>query len=76
MELKKYRILHNFSQLAIGDYLQIKQQQYQRYESERQEIPLRYLVALADLYECTLDELVGRTNKKNPQSAEADRGLD
>lgn len=76
MELKSFRKLHNFTQAQIGEYLQIPQQNYYRYEREIIEIPLHHLVALADLYECTLDELVGRTNKKNPQTAEAVRGLD
>lgn len=75
MELKRFRNMHNYTQSQIVEYLQIKQHAYNRYEREVIEIPLRHLIALADLYDCTLDELVGRTSKKNPQSDESDRGL-
>lgn len=76
MELKKFREMQQLTQAQVGIILQIHQVQYNRYETEQREIPLHHLIALADLYGCTLDELVGRTSKKNPQSAEADRGLD
>lgn len=63
MNLKKYRENAKMTQVQIGEYLQIHQVQYNRYESEKREPPLHILWALADLYECSIDELVGRNWK-------------
>ena len=52
------------SQIEISDFLGMAQPQYSRYELGKREIPLHYLIALADLYELPLDELVGRDFQK------------
>lgn len=52
------------NQTEIAEYLGIKQQQYQRYESGQTEIPLHFLIRLADLYNVTLDYITGRSDIK------------
>ena len=51
-------------QIEIAEYLGIKQQQYQRYESGNIEIPLHYAIKLADYYNVTLDYITGRSDIK------------
>ena len=52
------------TQTEIAEYLDIKQQQYQRYESGKQEIPLHLVIKLADLYNVTLDYITSRSDIK------------
>jgi len=47
------------SQTQIAEYLGMKQQQYARYESGAQEIPLHHFIALAKYYKVSLDFLAG-----------------
>lgn len=58
--LRAARVRAGMSQTAVAAYLEMTQSQYARYELGKREMPLHYLVALADLYGLTLDELVGR----------------
>ena len=50
------------SQAKIAILLGMKQQQYARYESGVQEIPLHHMIALARYYKVTLDYLAGITD--------------
>lgn len=45
------------TQEEIASYLGIKRQQYARYESGQQEIPLHHFIALARYYNVSLDYL-------------------
>ena len=47
------------SQSQIAAYLNMKQQQYARYENGIQEMPLHHMVALARYYNVSLDYLAG-----------------
>ncbi len=47
------------NQTQIAEYLGMKQQQYARYESGAQEIPLHHFIALAKYYNVSLDYLAG-----------------
>ena len=62
--LRAARERANKSQTEISAFLGIAQPQYSRYELGKREMPLRYLIALADLYEISLDELIGRDFQK------------
>ena len=50
-------------QSEIADFLGMKQQQYARYESGAQEIPLHHMIALARFYNVSLDYLAGIINE-------------
>lgn len=50
------------SQTEIAKVLEMKQQQYARYESGSQEIPLHHIISLAKYYNISLDYLTGLTD--------------
>lgn len=51
-------------QKQVAAYLGIDQRVYSNYETGKREIPVRFVVALAELYGTTTDFILGRTNKK------------
>ena len=55
------------TQTDIANVLGIKQQQYARYESGTNEIPLHYFIILARYYGVSLDYLAGESDL--PQKA-------
>ena len=50
------------SQAEVAEVLQMKQQQYARYEKGVQEIPLHHFITLAAYYHVSLDYLAGLTD--------------
>lgn len=55
------------TQEEIAKHLGISQTQYSRYERGANEIPLHYLIMVADYLNVSLDYLAGRTDEpKNP----------
>lgn len=62
MKLKKYRQSIHKTQQQIADYLGVPLRTYQNYEREVREADSDILCRLADLYDITLDELVGRVD--------------
>ncbi len=60
-KLKQIRKEHGESQAQIAQYLQIPQTQWQRYETGKNELPLRYLVAFCRRYEVSADYILGLT---------------
>lgn len=53
-------------QKDIAEVLNMKQQQYQRYENGTTEMSITLLNILADYYGTSIDYIVGRTNEKKP----------
>ena len=53
-----------YTQQQIAEILNTTQQQINKYERGMQEIPVRRLIQLADLYNVSLDYLTGRTDKR------------
>lgn len=67
MDIKRIRNLREDSDLTqteIAQILNISQRAYSHYESGSRKLPLDILVALADYYDCSIDYLLGRTNKR------------
>ncbi|MDE5911108.1 MAG: helix-turn-helix domain-containing protein [Clostridia bacterium] len=58
--LKFQRKINNYSQKQLANILGIKQTTLSNWEIGRNEPPIGYLIALADLYDISLDELVER----------------
>ena len=54
---------HDKTQKEIADFLNMQPTVYQRYERGERELPLWAAIKLADLYNVTLDYLVGRVEK-------------
>lgn len=50
---------HDKTQAEIAEYLQTTQQQYQKYEYGTQELPVRRLYQLAELYNVSADYILG-----------------
>lgn len=53
-------------QQDVADKLGIRQTVYSRYERGDQDIPVRHLLVLADLYHASTDYLLGRTDDPTP----------
>ena len=51
---------HDMTQQQVANYLGISQTMYARYERGANELPIRHLLALADLYEVTTDYILCR----------------
>lgn len=63
MEVKKsiakIRKAKGYSQAQIAEKLQTTQQQYSKYETGFQEIPVRHIITLCKIYEISADKLLG-----------------
>lgn len=57
--LKDLREDHDLNQTQVSAILEIAQQQYQRYESGKQELPMHHFITLAKYYNVSLDYLAG-----------------
>lgn len=56
---------NDMSQTQVAEYIGMSQTGYSKYETGENFIPVSVLIKLADLYNTSLDYLVGRTN--NPE---------
>ena len=68
MHFKRLRDLredHDLTQVDVAAMLDIQQTVYSRYERGVQNLPLDYLIKLADFYKVSTDYILGRTN--NPK---------
>lgn len=54
----------DYSQEYVGEVLNLSQRAYAYYESGERLIPPEILSALADLYDVSVDYLLGRTDSK------------
>ncbi len=61
--LLELRLSQGLSQQAVADMAEIALRTYQYYERGQREPPLSTLIALADFYDLSLDELVCRERK-------------
>ena len=61
--LRDLREDKDMNQSQVAKILGMKQQQYARYESGVQEIPLHHMITLAKYYNVSLDYIAGLTNK-------------
>ena len=57
--LRDLREDHDLKQADVAQILNISQQYYQCYESDKNELPLRHAIALAKYYNVSLDYIVG-----------------
>ena len=64
--IRSLRIDHGYTQKQIGEYLGISQNTYSQNEIGVLKYPVDVLIKLADLYQVSLDYLVGRTQQKDP----------
>lgn len=62
--LKEMRKIHKVSQAKLAEVLQIPQQQYFRYESGTNELPIRYLIEICIALNVSADYLLGLSDVK------------
>ena len=62
MKLKEIRENRNYSQTQIANVLNIKQNTYSQYETEKRQIPIESLIKLSGFYNVSVDYLLGLTN--------------
>lgn len=62
--LKECRKEKGYTQGQVAIYCDITEKAYQNYELMTREPKLEILIRIADLFEVSLDYLVGRTNSK------------
>ena len=62
--IRNLREDRDLTQQEMADMLHISQRSYSHYEMGSRKIPLDVLIALADYYDCSIDYLLKRTNKK------------
>lgn len=53
------------TQQNIADYLGTSQTMYARYERGANELPIRHLISLCELYDVSADYLLGLSNKRH-----------
>ena len=58
MKLKELREENKFSQKEIADYLNIKQNTYSQYETNKRQLPIDVLIKLAKFYKTTTDYIL------------------
>lgn len=55
---------NDLTQTQVADYLGTSQTMYARYERGANEMPIRHLIKLCDLYNVSADYILGRNNNK------------
>ena len=63
--IKNLREDMDLSQADVANYLHCTQAAYNHYENGKRDIPTATLISLASLYNCSIDYLLGISNKKN-----------
>ncbi len=61
--LKDLREDNDLAQKQVAAVLGIDQRVYSNYETGKREIPVRFVILLADYYKTTTDYILGRTDK-------------
>jgi len=54
----------DLSQTHFAKFLSLSQRSLSHYENGTREIPIETLIKIADYFDCSIDYLLGRTNKK------------
>lgn len=62
--LRELREDCDLTQEEVGKILGTTQQQYYKYEKGIQEIPVHHLITLANLYQVSIDYILGRTDRE------------
>jgi DNA-binding XRE family transcriptional regulator len=65
LKLKELRMKKGSTQQDIANFLNISRQAYYQIENEKYVINVKTLSKLADFFECTTDEILGRPESHN-----------
>lgn len=64
LRIRDLREDNDFTQKYISEYLMCDQSLYSKYERGERQLPLEFAIKLAELYETSLDYIVGLTDKR------------
>lgn len=64
--LEDLRVDSDRTQAEIALYLECCREVYRRYEKGTRQIPVDFLIRLSELYDVSIDYMVGLTNVKKP----------
>ena len=56
----------DMTQKELADHFNLTRSTYSNYENNMREIPIGVLWAIADLYQTSVDFLIGRTDQRKP----------
>ena len=59
MKLKELREDNNLTQIDVAKVLNIKQNTYSQYETEKRQLPIDILIKLSKYYKVTTDYILG-----------------
>lgn len=62
--IQDLRVDNDLTIKTISEYLGLHRDVYARYEKGIRDFPIDILIKLANFYDCSIDYLVGRTDKK------------
>lgn len=62
--IRKIRLERGLSQEDVAEVLNTTQQQYSRYETGHNEIPVRHIITLCRFYKISADWLLGLTDEE------------
>lgn len=65
LRIRELREEKGYTQVRMGELLECSQRVYSNYECGDIDIPTRILIRLADLYDVSVDYLLGRTDSKD-----------
>ena len=66
LKLKELRVENNYTQNYVANYLNIRQNTYSQYENGVHIIPLESLAKLSELYNTSVDFILGLTDYDFP----------
>ena len=66
LRIRDLREDKDWNQTQVAEYLNMSQTGYSKYETGENGVPVSVLCKLADLYQTSIDYLVGYTNVKEP----------
>lgn len=62
--IQDLRVDNDLTIKTISEYLGLHRDVYARYEKGIRDFPIDILIKLANFYDCSIDYLIGRTDKK------------
>lgn len=62
--IRELREDRDLTQKKLAEILGMSQTGYSKYETGENDIPTQILIKLADIYDTSIDYILGRTNKK------------
>ena len=62
MKLRELREEKGLKQIDVAEFLNVKQNTYSQYESEKRQLPIDALIKLAKFYEVSTDYILGLEN--------------